>query len=403
MPRAGRKREQSACDLSVISGARVLLVEDNEINQQVAQEILQGAGLIVAVANNGREGVDAVMKNPYDAILMDIQMPVMDGYTATRTIREWEVGRRKAEGGKEKSEVGMRNAEKELKAQSSNRQPPTTNIPIIAMTAHAMAGDEQKSLEAGMNGHVTKPIDPEQLFATLQKWIKPAAVRTAAQKPPVLDGPVEPDQAVPDETALPESLAGFDLAVGLERLMGNKRLYRKLLVDFGTKYTEAAREIREALNANDFERAHSLVHNLKGLAGNLEAKDLQAATVEMEKLVKGQSQETVSENEIEEKIAELERALEQALEAVHTLGRPAEKKIIESSADAKASIPPELIKKATEGIQAAAEMGDVAQIKSIAEELKSEFDAVAPFCDELVRLADDFDFDGILKSVLNLN
>jgi PAS domain S-box-containing protein len=445
VPRAGRKREQSASDLSVISGARVLLVEDNEINQQVAQEILQGAGLIVTVANNGREGVDAVMKNPYDAILMDIQMPVMDGYTATRTIREWEVGSRKAEGGKEKSEVGMRNAEKELKAQSSKlkgedigqraedrsqrtederqrkegerlgswegekksqiRDPISTihSIPIIAMTAHAMAGDEQKSLEAGMNGHVTKPIDPEQLFATLQKWIKPAAVRTAAQKPPVLDGPVEPDQAVPDEAALPESLAGFDLAVGLERLMGNKRLYRKLLVDFGTKYTEAAREIREALNANDFERAHSLVHNLKGLAGNLEAKDLQAATVEMEKLVKGQSQETVSENEIEEKIAELERALDQALEAVHILGRPAEKKIIESSADAKASIPPELIKKATESIQAAAEMGDVAQIKSIAEELKSEFDAVAPLCDELVRLADDFDFDGILKFVLKLN
>jgi HPt (histidine-containing phosphotransfer) domain-containing protein len=185
--------------------------------------------------------------------------------------------------------------------------------------------------------------------------------------------------------------------------MGNKRLYRKLLVDFGTKYTEAAREIRESIDVNDFEQAHSLVHNLKGLAGNLEAKDLQAATVEMEKLVKGQSKETVSENVLEEKIAELENALDQALEAVHTLGRPAEKKIIESSEDAKASVPPELIKKTTESIQAAAEMGDVAQIKSIAEELKSEFDAVAPFCDELVRLAEDFDFDGILKFVLELD
>jgi HPt (histidine-containing phosphotransfer) domain-containing protein len=267
-----------------------------------------------------------------------------------------------------------------------------------------MAGDEQKSLEAGMNGHVTKPIDPEQLFATLQMWInKPVAERAAVQNPPVLDVPTETDRAVPDEAALPESLAGFDLAVGLERLMGNKRLYRKLLVDFGTKYTETAREIREAIDVNDFEKAHSLVHNLKGLAGNLEAKDLQAATVEMEKLVKGQSKETVSENELEDKMVELENALDQALEAVHTLGRPAEKKIIESSEDAKASVPPELIKKATESIQAAAEMGDVAQIKSIAEELKSEFDAVAPFCDELVLLADDFDFDGILKFVLELD
>ena len=114
----------------------------------------------------------------------------------------------------------------------------------------------------------------------------------------------EPDQAVPDEAALPESLAGFDLAAGLERLMGNKRLYRKLLVDFGTKYTETAREIREALDAKDFEQAHSLVHNLKGLAGNLEAKDLQAATVEMEKLVKGQTEKTASDEELNLKFAE---------------------------------------------------------------------------------------------------
>jgi CheY-like chemotaxis protein len=328
---------------------------------------------------------------------MDIQMPVMDGYTATRKIREWEE-KLKAQSSKLKEKESVK-----LSAFSFQPSARAKRVPIIAMTAHAMAGDEQKSLQAGMDGHVTKPIDPAQLFATLQKWIKPVAERAAAQKPPVLDVPTEPDQVVPDEAALPESLAGFDLAVGLERLMGNKRLYRKLLVDFGTKYTEAAREIRESIDVNDFEKAHSLVHNLKGLAGNLEAKDLQAATVEMEKLVKGQSKETVSENVLEEKIAELENALDQALEAVHTLGRPAEKKIIESSEDAKASVPPELIKKTTESIQAAAEMGDVAQIKSIAEELKSEFDAVAPFCDELVRLAEDFDFDGILKFVLELD
>ena len=104
------------------------------------------------------------------------------------------------------------------------------------------------------------------------------------------------------KTTLPESLPGFDLAAGLKRLMGNTRLYKKLLVDFGTKYTETAREIREALDANDFEQAHSLVHNLKGLAGNLEAKDLQAATVEMEKLVKGQTEKTASDKELNLKL-----------------------------------------------------------------------------------------------------
>ena len=112
------------------------------------------------------------------------------------------------------------------------------------MTAHAMAGDEQKSIEAGMNDHVTKPIDPDQLFATLQKWIKPGAERNAEPKtlpalggPQTLDASPEPDQPVLDEDELPESLPGFDLTAGLARLRGNKRLYRKLLVDFGAKYT----------------------------------------------------------------------------------------------------------------------------------------------------------------------
>ena len=123
----------------------------------------------------------------------------------------------------------------------------------------------------------------------------------------------------------------------------------------------------------------------------------------MEKLVKGQTEKTASDKELNHKFAELENALEQALEAVRTLGPTAEKKTIESREDTRASVAPELMKKATESIQAAAEMGDVAQIQSIAEELKSEFDAAAPFCNELVRLAEDFDFDGIQKFVLELD
>jgi HPt (histidine-containing phosphotransfer) domain-containing protein len=276
-------------------------------------------------------------------------------------------------------------------------------VPIIAMTAHAMAGDEDKSLESGMNGHVTKPIDPDQLFATLQKWIKPAAERTAVQKPPVLDAPPEPDQAVQEEDELPESLLGFDLAAGLSRLMGNKRLYRKLLLDFGANYSGVADEILKALEAKDFKQAHSLVHNLKGLSGNLEATDLQAAAVEMEKLVKGKTAKTTSDKELNRKFAKLKNALEQALNAVLSLGPTAEKKTIASGKDARASVPPEQIKMVTERIKAAVELGDVMKIMSIAEELKSESDAMEPFCDELVRLAEDIDFDGIQKIMLNLN
>ena len=167
----------------------------------------------------------------------------MDGYTATREIR-------KDERFKE--------------------------LPIIAMTAHAMSGDEDISLKAGMNGHVAKPIDPDQLFATLQKWIQPSKRRVQVQEPEVPVERPESDAALPAEDELPEFLPGIDLADGLKRLQGNKALYRKLLLNFAKDYNEVANEIREALDAKDFD-THSLVHNLKGLAGNLSATELQAA------------------------------------------------------------------------------------------------------------------------------
>ena len=124
---------------------------------------------------------------------------------------------------------------------------------------------------------------------------------------------------VPEEDELPESLPGFDLTAGLERLMGNKSLYRKLLVDFGTKYTGTADEIRKALDTKDFEQAHSLAHNLKGLAGNLEAKDLQTAAVNLEKLVRGVQKKSSPVKELKLKFSELENALNQALESAQTL------------------------------------------------------------------------------------
>jgi len=329
---------------------------------------------------------------------MDIQMPVMDGYAATRRIRKWEFG------------VGNKIGEdSDLKSEIRNPKSKIKRVPIIAMTAHAMAGDEQKSIAAGMNGHVTKPIDPDQLFAALQKWIKPAAERAAGPKrlsasggPPVDEVPSEADQAVAAEDELPEFLAGFDLAAGLQRLRGNKRLYRKLLLDFGAGYGDAAAKIRAALTAGDYEQAHSLVHNIKGLAGNLEATDLQAAAVELETLVKGQTAKTTSGPELNRKFTKLETAIDQALEAVQALGLPAEEKNIEPCAAWPAEIPVEQVKAATDRINAAADMGDVIQIKSIAEELKAESAGMSPLCEELIRLAEDFDFEGIQKFMLDL-
>jgi CheY-like chemotaxis protein len=386
--RVAQRKEQEAEALENIQGARLLLVEDNEINQQVAKEILEGAGLNVAIATNGQEAVNAVKENDYDAVLMDVQMPVMDGYTATRKIREWEL---KAQSSKLKAaETGDENRDSVLSPQSSA-------LPIIAMTAHAMAGDEDKSLEAGMNGHVTKPIDPDQLFATLQKWIKPSEKRSKVKQPEVPAERPESDQAVPEEEQLPEYLQGFDLTDGLKRLQGNKRLYRKLLLNFATDYCEAANDIRIALDSKDFEQTHGLVHNLKGLAGNLAATELQAAAVSLEKLVKGAEKKTPQAKELDLKLSDLENALNQALESAQSLGASAEENVCKLSDDEIAAIPSEFAQDIAKRIRDAAEMGDVMTLNAIAAEIKTHSDSCVPLSEQIVQLAEDFDLDGVQK------
>jgi len=385
--RVTQRHEQEAEAFKHIQGARVLLVEDNEINQQVAREILEGAGLIVALATNGQEAVNAVKESHYDAVLMDVQMPVMDGYTATRKIREWQL----------KAHSSKLEAADSSEISASNLQPPTFDLPIIAMTAHAMAGDEDKSLQAGMNGHVTKPIDPDQLFATLQKWIQPSENRAPARRPVVSVAPPGEDKVVSIEKELPDSLPGFDLADGLKRLQGNKKLYRKLLLDFATGYNKSGIEIREALDAQDFDRAHSLVHNLKGLAGNLSATDLQAAAVNMEKLVKGGDKKAPSSKQLNLRLAELETVLNQALESVQSFGESAEENVCILSDEQIAVIPAELSQDIANRIRVAAEMGDVTTLNVIAEEIRVRSDSCIPLSKQITQLAEDFDLDGIQK------
>ena len=363
--RVARRQEKEAEALKHIQGAQVLLVEDNEINQQVAKEILEGAGLNITLATNGQEAVNAVKENSYDAVLMDLQMPVMDGYTATREIRNL------------KSEI--------------------RNVPIIAMTAHAMAGDEDKSLQAGMNGHVTKPIDPDQLFATLEKWIKPGEKRVTAEKLVVsAEAPAE-EKVVVAEDELPESLPGFDLTDGLKRLQGNKTLYRRLLINFATDYNRVADEIHEALNEKDFDQAHSLVHNLKGLAGNLAALELQDAAVNLEKLVKGVEKKPPQTEELNLIFSDLEKALNQALKSAHTLGVHPEENIEKPTAEVLADIPTELSQDIAKRIHDAAEMGDVMTLNAIAEEIKDRSDSCMLLCMQIIQMAENFDFEGIQK------
>ena len=341
-----------------------------KINFEIIEETLSITNANLIWAKNGEEAIDLVKSNPdIDLILMDIQMPVMDGLTATCEIRK----------------------DKNLK-----------DLPIIAMTAHAMAGDENKSLQAGMNGHVTKPIDPDQLFGELQKWI-------ASSEEPTKDAPADisaPDPSAgkskPDPQEFPETLPGFELGEGLNRLQGNQRLYRKLLLDFGAKYTGAAAEIRAALDAGDFKQAHSLVHNIKGLAGNLAATELQAAAVEFEKLIKGDRKPPASPKQLDAEFKNLETAINRALKAVQSLGPAPEKIPSAPSEDAIAAITPQLAKEAADLLKEPVEMGDITQIKSSAEGLKSKSSAFEMFSTQCIQLAEDFDFEGIAKLIAKL-
>jgi PAS domain S-box-containing protein len=236
-----------------LQGLRVLLVEDNEINCEVALELLSDAGINVTVAYDGKQGVEAVRAaadtgQQYDAVLMDCQMPVLDGYEATRLLR---------------GEVRF------------------ADLPIIAMTANAMAGDREKCLAAGMNDHVTKPIEIQKLFTTLARWThQPIAPAIAS-----FTGPE--DISTKESTEDNElTLPGVDVALGLSRVNGNRALYRRILTKFREGQTGIVEEIRIAQQAGDSELATRLAHTLKGVAGNIGAQELFTAAADVEQSLK---------------------------------------------------------------------------------------------------------------------
>ncbi len=229
------QEQQGILGLENICGANVLLVDDNEINQEVATELLEQAGMCVTVANDGKEAVDKVTLSEYDCVFMDIQMPVMDGYEATQAIRKEER---------------------------------FSSLPIVAMTANAMQGDREKCVDAGMNDHVAKPIDPKELYAALIKWIPAREVseqRTTSSS--------ERIQTAKTEETLPD-LAGIDMKAGLMRVNGNKKLYRKLLSDFYKNNISTKLEIEKAIEEGNTKLAERLVHTVKGVSSTIGADEL---------------------------------------------------------------------------------------------------------------------------------
>jgi len=235
--------------MAALVGRRILLTDDNEINRQVGRDILEDIGVFVDLAEDGKQAIQALLDapehSPYDAVLMDIQMPEMDGYEATAEIR------------------------KDLRFKT---------LPIIALTAHALQSERDKCLKAGMTDHVSKPIDPEQLFEILAKWIltrglEAAQIKTTPTPEPLIDG-------------LPENMAGIDMAQGLKRLGGKRARFAQLLKMFFKAKREVVDEIKVALATGDHDLARHLAHDTKGAAASLSLNDLSNAAATLEAALK---------------------------------------------------------------------------------------------------------------------
>jgi two-component system sensor histidine kinase/response regulator len=273
-----------APDLSRIRGARVLLVEDNELNREVVLGLLEDARLSIAQAENGQRAVEMIEKNDYDLVLMDMQMPVLDGLGATKMIR---------------------------------LNPRFRSLPIVAMTANVLAGDREKCLEAGMNDHVAKPIDPQKLYDALLRWIPPRPAAAAA----TVDGRSSSSPVVSRSDFL--TIPGIDTAGALKRTGGNQKRYESLLTLFADSQSNAVSEIRAALASGDPTTAQRVAHSLKGASANLGAASLAESAAVVEADIRSNQSTSAALEELSRVLAATVAAIRAALPAESATPHPA--------------------------------------------------------------------------------
>ncbi|HVI78217.1 MAG TPA: response regulator, partial [Candidatus Acidoferrum sp.] len=333
-----------------IRGARILLVEDNELNREVATGLLEDAPVTVNTADNGEVAIRMLEESNYDLVLMDMQMPVMDGLAATRAIRQ--------------------------KSQCNN-------LPIVAMTANAMAGDREKCLEAGMNDHLAKPIDPDKLFEALLRWISPRTAVPSLTATPV----VTASKPLADSTPL--EIPGIDTQPALRRTGGNRQRYVSLLRRLAESQARTGEEIRTLLQKEDFATAQRTAHSLKGAAANLGANGLAAAAGSAEVAIETQT-------EIEPALAEMERLLLAAVTAIRRALPLPEKVGLTLSGNGNPSIVLQPLSRLKKLLEA-----DDSEAAEFMAEAQGSFSAVLgrTEIENLTRMVGDFDYENALCTV----
>lgn len=345
---------ENESDLSVfrsyLEGIRVLLVEDNDINLQLAEELLSDVGVIYSAARNGLEAVEKVNTETFDAVLMDIQMPEMDGLTATKRIRE---DKRK------------------------------DNLPIIAMTAHALKGEKEKSLAAGMNDHITKPIDPIVLYKALIKYVKGIDVN-------------HNNAPVKTETRFSLEVEGLDVKEGLNRIGGKVDSYKKLLETFIRNYENTSEVVLKWKSENNFKELAPLMHTIAGVCGNIGAKEIYVVAYPLSHAFKVMAEEHAATLTIPQ-----QKQLEYIADKIQKLVSDLKQKLTSSEVndESKASITEEEwqlkiqeLKKLIEGQDGTAV--DVCQTLLTTVQLSDDKKATL---EKIKNLLDEFEFDEALS------
>lgn len=337
-----RRRGQLEQALEKLSGAKILLVEDNEINQELAAELLESNGMDVIRAVNGQDALDILETESVDGVLMDCQMPVMDGYEATRLLRD---DRRFAE------------------------------LPILAMTANAMAGDRERVLDVGMNDHIAKPLDLLDMFCKMAKWITPAV-------------PVEKTSFSKMEKQDFPEINGVDVEKGLAVCQQNASLYKRLLTRFVKTAGKFSQTFSEALTARDMDAARRHAHTLKGVAGNIGATEIQLLAGALEETVLADAPKA----NIREQCGEVEVALSAVIGSI-------EKQILQQKAVVKSFATIEDVVKELDKLRKLLNDDDTEAVDLI-EKIQSQIEAYPELHDAIQRMTEnvyEYDFENALE------